>query len=175
MAAYPHELAQRIDMPGIGPALLRPIHPDDAAQYGRGFASLPPEDIWRRFHMPVGRLSEAMIARLTQIDYEHDMAFVLEALDPAQASQEGVTLLGIGRLSGDEAALIVCPYRRRLGIGGLLFRRLAAHARTRGRRELRGDIQADNAPMLALAKHMGCVLTASPEAATLVRATLPLA
>lgn len=175
MAAYPHELARRLDIRGIGPALLRPIRPDDADQYRRGFASLPAEDVWRRFHMPLGRLSEAMIERLTCVDYEHEMAFVLEALDPAQRSAQGVSIMGIGRLTGDEIALLVCPYRRRLGIGALLLRHLAAHARAQGRRELRGDIQADNAPMLRLAARLGCALSPSREARNLVRATLSLA
>lgn len=175
MARYPHELERRLSVRGLGPVLLRPIRPDDAEQYRRGFGILSPEDVWRRFHMPMGRLSEAMIERLTHIDYEREMAFVLEILDPAQTLQRGLTLAGIGRLSGDEAALIVCPARRRLGIGALLLRHLAAHARAQGRRELRGDIQADNAPMLGLAARLGCALSPSREARNLVYATLSLA
>jgi GNAT superfamily N-acetyltransferase len=171
---YPRELEERLHLPGLGPVLLRPIRPEDAAQYRRGFAALPPEDIRRRFHMPLGRLSDAMIERLTCIDYETDMAFVLEALDPEQGAIHGGTLVAVGRLVGDEAALLVCLYRRRLGIGRLLLLRLAAHARRRRHQELRGDIQADNPPMLALAARLGCVLVPVPGAADLVRAALPL-
>lgn len=175
MARYPRELEERLHLPGLGPALLRPIRAEDAAQYRRGFAALSPEDIRRRFHMPLGGLSDAMVERLTCIDYETEMAFVLEMLEPEQEAIHGGMLVAVGRVVGDDAALLVCPYRRRLGIGTLLLQRLAAYARRQGRRELRGDIQADNAPMLALAARLGCTLSPVPDCAGIVRASWLLA
>ena len=66
-----------------------------------------------------------MAARLTQIDYDREMAFLL---------LDGEELLGVGRLAADpgfeqaEFALIVASDRQRRGYGELLLRHVLAYA-----------------------------------------------
>ena len=45
------------------------------------FEKLTPEDIRLRFFAPMKRLSRQMAARLTQIDYDREMALVAVALN----------------------------------------------------------------------------------------------
>jgi len=61
--------------------LLRPIRPEDAVQHQAFFKALDPGDVRLRvFHsMPV--LDNAQVARLTQIDYDREMAFIAVCFD----------------------------------------------------------------------------------------------
>jgi acetyltransferase len=53
--------------------------------------------------------------------------------------------------------------------------RIIAYARSRGIRSLRGDVLRENRPMLDLCRDLGFALTALPEDAEIVRASLNLA
>src|SRR5260221_3218629 len=56
---------------------LRPIRPDDEAMLQRFIRHLTPEDIRLRFFGPMREMTHEMAARLTQIDYDREMAFLL--------------------------------------------------------------------------------------------------
>ena len=55
---------------------IRPIRPEDAAAHAEAFHRLDPEDVRRRFFSPLKEMSPALVARLTQIDYDREMAFI---------------------------------------------------------------------------------------------------
>jgi acetyltransferase len=83
---YPRELEEVIALPAGGDVLLRPIKPEDEVGFQELFDSLPPEDIRMRFLHPMKTLGHKMAARLTQIDYDREMALVLEGKDGAGKS-----------------------------------------------------------------------------------------
>ena len=56
------------------PCCSGPIRPEDGPAFQRLFASLPPEDIRLRFLHPMKMLPKDLAARLTQIDYDREMA-----------------------------------------------------------------------------------------------------
>jgi acetyltransferase len=93
-----------------------------------------------------------MAARLTQIDYDREMAFLL---------LDGEELLGVGRLAADpgfeqaEFALIVASDRQRRGYGELLLRHVLAYAKTRGIKRVLGHILRENRRMIDLSKRLG--------------------
>src|SRR4029077_5931522 len=113
---------------------------------------LTPEDVRLRFFGPIREMSHEMAARLTQIDYDREMAFLL---------LDGDTLLGVGRLAADpgfeqaEFALVVASDRQRRGYGELLLRHVLAYARTRGIKRVVGQVLRENRKMLDLAKRLG--------------------
>ena len=94
LAIRPYPAAWRRTSCAKGEAYeIRPIRPDDAHLY-RGFlARTDPEDLRLRFLAPRRNFSEEMALRLTQLDYDREMAFV--ALTP-----EG-ELAGVARLACD--------------------------------------------------------------------------
>ena len=59
---------------------LRPIRPVDALLYPGFIAKVDPEDIRMRFMAPRKHFPEEFGLRLTQLDYDREMAFV--ALTP---------------------------------------------------------------------------------------------
>ena len=167
---YPSEWESRESIPGVGEFRLRPVRPEDAPDFIAFAHRISPEDMRMRFLAPMRELPPQLLARLTQIDYDREMAFVLQDADNAIA--------GVARLAADpdgrraEFAVIARSDIRGHGIGRLLMDRLIAYARSRGIAELFGDILAENTAMLALCRDLGCIVAAPSRG--IVRATLHL-
>ncbi len=154
---YPAELEQRIDLPDGRPLLIRPIRPEDGPAFQRLFASLPPEDIRLRFLHPMKMLPNDLAARLTQIDYDREMALVLTDSD----TPRGGDLFGVVRFHTDpdrekaEFAILLGRENTGLGLGPMLMRRIIDYARTRGISHIFGEVLNDNRSMLALCNALG--------------------
>lgn len=148
---YPVELESTIQHRGQT-LRLRPIRPEDEGLLQEFVRHMTPEDIRLRFFGPMRELTHEMAARLTQIDYDRDMAFLL---------LEGETLLGVGRLAADpgfeqaEFALIVASNRQGDGYGELLLRRVLDYAQSRSIKRVVGYILRENIRMLDLAERLG--------------------
>ena len=154
---YPTELEQTIRLPDGQTLLLRPIRPEDEPAFQRFFAGLSPEAIRLRFLHPMKMLPKNLAARLTQIDYDREMALVLTGGD----SRQNGDLFGVVRFCADpniekaEFAILLGGDRTGLGLGPMLMRRIIDYARSRGLQRIFGDVLSDNRSMLALCKAMG--------------------
>jgi acetyltransferase len=110
-----------------------------------------------RFFAPMSDLSQAMAARLTQIDYDREMALI--ALNPYPG--EETDGWGVVRIAADadntqaEFAVIVRSDMQGRGIGRLLMDRILDYARSRGIAEIWGNVLSENDAMLGLARHLG--------------------
>ena len=156
---YPKELEEWIDWGGER-VLLRPIRPEDGERHLRFFARLDPEDVRMRVFVPLRELQSSQLARLTQIDYDREMAFV--AL--VQSAGGDWETLGVARAVTDpdnteaEFAVIVRSDLKAKGLGALLMRKLIAYCRSRGTARIAGETLFDNAPMQKLATRLGFTL-----------------
>jgi acetyltransferase len=109
-------------------------------------------------------LSPRLAARLSQIDYDREMAFLAIPSAPDGIS----TVAGVVRLSGDpdrieaEYAIIVRSDLKHHGLGRQLMGEIIAYARSRGYTRLCGDVLAENAAMLDLARQLGAQLSLDP-------------
>jgi acetyltransferase len=148
---YPVELESEV-VHGAERLRLRPIRPDDEALLQAFARRMTPEDIRMRFFGPLRELTHEMAARLTQIDYDREMAFLL---------LDGKELLGIGRLAADpgfeqaEFALTVASDRQGRGYGSLLLNHVLRYAKARGVQRVVGQVLRENHKMLELTKRMG--------------------
>lgn len=172
---YPRELEQSVTLPDGRALRMRPIRPEDEPALVRAFRRLGEDEIRARFFVPLKDLPHAMAARLTQIDYDREMAFVLAELGaPGEAE-----IFGVARLTADpdnvraEFAIIVERALTGRGLGTFLMNRLIDYARARGIREIFGDVLEDNAVMRALCRTLG--FSEAPADGHIVRVTLPLA
>jgi acetyltransferase len=153
---------------------MRPIRPVDASLYPAFLQRMDPEDMRRRFLVPMPTLSKQLLVRLTQLDYDRDIAFV--ALDRATGE-----LAGIVRYSADpdhrtaEYGVLVRSDLKGRGLGRALMRRLIEYARRSGIEELFGLVLPDNARMLSICRDLGFAVTERVPGENLVRATLTLA
>ena len=153
--------------------LIRPIRPEDAAAHAALFARLPPADVRFRFFSAMRELSAEQIARLTQVDYDREIAFV--AVRESRGETVGVArLVQEGAENEAEFAIVVQPDAKGQGLARHLIERLFAWARTRGIAEVVGLVLADNAPMLGFVRHLGFALHRAPDDETVVEARATL-
>ena len=129
-----------------------------------------------RFMHTVKELTHVDAARLTQLDYDREMALGALRQRPGQPP-EGC---GVARVVGDaereraEFAIILLRDAVGMGLGSLLLRRLIHYAREQGFRELFGEILRENEPMLMLCRAMGFTTALCPEDHGVIIATLQL-
>ncbi len=155
-----------------GTYAIRPILPLDALLYPEFFARLDAEDMRMRFMAPRKHFSDEMALRLTQLDYDRDMAFV--ALTPEGA------LAGVSRIAGDpdrdsaEYALLVRSDLAGRGIGAALMQTLIDYARADGVRRLEGMVLSENRAMRRLIGRFGFTIEPMPDEPGVVMSRLAL-
>jgi len=155
---YPQAWEKRVTTISGREVLLRPIRPEDAHLYGEFTAGLEDRDLRLRMLAPRKSFSHDFLARLTQIDYAREMAFL--AIDP----QTGA-LLGVARFVADpdytrgEYAVIVRSDLKGLGIGWSLMEQLLAYARAEGLKLLEGLVLSENTQMLEMCRKLGFAVT----------------
>ncbi|MES2562563.1 MAG: GNAT family N-acetyltransferase, partial [Pseudomonadota bacterium] len=153
---YPAELEQTIDLDGMR-LTLRPIRPEDETQHSQFLARIDAEDIQLRFLHAIGTLDHTQLARLTQIDYDREMAFI--AVTDAHRGEPQT--LGVVRAIADsdrtkaEFAILVRSDFKGKGLGVALLRKLVRYCREQGMSEIVGDVLRTNRRMLALAAELG--------------------
>ncbi|MFN4005359.1 MAG: GNAT family N-acetyltransferase [Hylemonella sp.] len=155
---YPQELVEQRAWQGRT-LTLRPIRPEDEAQHLAFLQRLTPEDIRLRVFYSRRSIERSELARLVQIDYEREMAFV--AVAPGPGGQEET--LGVVRASVDpdnvmaEFGIIVRSDLKGQGLGRLLMDKLIAYLRARGTQRLDCDVILENQGMRRLALALGFV------------------
>jgi acetyltransferase len=166
IAPYPTALASTEQLRDGTAIELRPIRPEDEPLLHDLAAHMTPDDLRLRFFTPVHGISHALAARLTQIDYDREMALV--ALSDR-------TVLGIARyfadpdrLSAEYAIAVLSDWHGR-GVGYVLMNRLIAIARQYGIGELVGEVLRDNRPMLAMCRELGFAISPDPSEPGAVR------
>lgn len=136
------------------------------------------EDLRLRFFAARKGLSHKFVARLTQIDYAHEMAFVAVTQSSGEPRGCGVgvrsagELLGVSRLAADpdceraEYAVMVRSDLKGYWLGWLLMQHLVAYARATGIVELFGSVLTENTTMLKMCRELGFDVTAESGAAS---------
>ena len=153
IAPYPAELV-RPWTNGDLHLIVRPIRPEDAEAHAAFFRRLSPTDVRFRFFSAMQELSPERLARLTQIDYDREMAFVACREDTGDTVAVARLVQEAGGTSGEFAIVVQADMKGR-GLATHMMQRLIAWARDRGLRAVVGQILSDNAPMLAFIRHLG--------------------
>ncbi len=154
---------------------VRPIRPEDAALEAAFVQDLSDRSRHMRFFSQARELSESMLARFTQVDYERELALI------ALLRDSDAPMIGVARYTPNpdgescEFAVTVADAWQGRGVGSLLMSRLIDAARGAGYRHMTGSVLAANRGMLDLSKALGFHLTRNPEAAELIDVTKPLA
>jgi acetyltransferase len=154
--------------------LLRPIRPEDEQQHRRFLEQLSPEDVRMRIFQTRRELPRSELARLTQIDYEREMAFIAEGRD-AQGQPE---TLGVVRSIRDpdntqaEFAVVVRSDLKAQGLGEVLMDLLMRYTRACGTPRLVAQVLHENRAMLRFMAKLGFAIEPShPDDAGVMRVT----
>ena len=156
IAPYPAELERTVHWCDET-IVVRPIRPEDEAQHRAFVEQLRPEDLRLRFFSVRRELPRSELARLTQIDYSREMAFIATRLAADGVAQT----LGVARAVIDpdnveaEFAIIVRSDLKARGLGHLLLGTLIDFLASRGTRCIVGLVLRENLPMRELALSHG--------------------
>jgi acetyltransferase len=161
---YPTHLTRTVQLPDGTEITIRPIRPEDAEMEQSFMRTLSDKSRYFRFMDALRELSQAMLVRFTQIDYDREMALV------AVVSKNGADLeIGVARYvinpDGEtcEFAIAVADEWQGRGIGSRLIACLIEVAHAKGLRAMEGEVLASNHNMLKLTQSLGFTATTSNE------------
>ena len=155
---YPAALVETVAWQGRE-LTLRPIRPEDEGQHLAFLARLDPADVRMRVFYSRRSVEHSELARLTQIDYDREMAILAVAPGPDGVEQT----LGVARAVADpdnidaEFGIIVRSDLKGTGLGAVLMHKLIGTLRDHGTQRLVATVLAENQRMLALARKLGFV------------------
>ena len=176
---YPSHLTTTYQTPDGKPVVIRPIKPEDAQIEQDFVQALSPETRYMRFMNTIRELSPAQLVRMTQIDYDREMAFV--AITEGEGELAGKEVeIGVARYATNpdgescEFAIVVADDWQGRGLARRLMGILIDAARMAGLKYMNGDFLAENARMLKFVASLGFVLSPHPEDSGLKRGVLVL-
>jgi acetyltransferase len=155
-------------------ATVRPIRPEDEPLVAHFHETLSERSVYfRYFHMInlERRVAHERLTRICFIDYDREMALVIERKNPTSGVRE---ILGIGRLTGlreaagPEFAVVVSDQFQRLGLGTELLRRLVEVGRGEGATRVTGYIVPENVAMQSVSKRLGFEINYSQQEEVMV-------
>ena len=173
---YPQDLEEHAVLRDGREVLLRPIRPEDEAAHADFISRLSPEDSRFRFFHYVRVMPRSQLARLTQIDYEREMAF----LAVQQSGSDAPEIIGVVRTVADpdndtaELSIVVRSDLKRLGLGTRLLRKAVEYCRSRGTSAIAGDVLAGNESMLGLARRFQGFTISEPDREGIIHIRLRL-
>jgi acetyltransferase len=165
--------AIEVNVPTIGDVGLRPIRPEDEWLYRQFFAAVTANDRGLRFFGSGPNLTHGLSARLTQIDYAREMAFVAIA-------KGSNALLGVVRMIADpdytraEYAILVRSDLKGRGLGPRLMQHLIDYGKGEGHKKLNGSVLAENTSVLQMCRQLGFVDVPDPADPSVRGVTLDL-
>lgn len=157
---YPKELVTPVVLKNGSEAILRPIRPEDERAHEEFDKSLTKEDRYRRFFGELPQFNHEQLAKMTQIDYDREMAFIVS--EPFKSTYR---TLGVSRVLMDpdnlvaEFAVVVRSDCQGLGLGKILMNAAIEHCRKQGVSTIEGITLPENTGMIELSKRLGFKVT----------------
>ncbi|BEV72106.1 MULTISPECIES: bifunctional acetate--CoA ligase family protein/GNAT family N-acetyltransferase [unclassified Paludibacterium] len=173
---YPTRQIRQAQLADGTPVTIRPVRPEDAEMQQAFVRNLSEESRYNRYMSSIKQLSQTMLVRFTQLDYDREMALAL-VRDDGQGAEEQ---LAVARFitdpdnEGCEFALEVADHWQGHGIGALLMNALFDAAREQGLKVMRGEVLASNKGMLKLMRKLGFSVEPHPEDSSLTNVTRAL-
>jgi acetyltransferase len=162
---YPTHLVSHWQLPDGTDITIRPIRPEDAQLEQEFVHNLSEEAKYFRFMHTVHELSDEMLVRFTQIDYDREMAFVAVTEQDGREVEIGVCRYTINPDGNScEFALVVGDQWQHRAVGHKLMGVLIETARSKGLQTMEGEVLASNHNMLKLVATLGFSVSSSDEA-----------
>lgn len=161
---YPSEYARKWQLPDGQEITIRPIRPEDAKIEKSFVDHLSARTKYFRFMGAMQELTQVMLVRFTQIDYDREMAFIATIKEGLEEKE-----IAVGRYvtypDGEtcEFAIVVADEWQGKGIGHQIMLDLIRVAQARGLKLMTGDIFSENRDMIAMVKNLGFTIKVSVE------------
>lgn len=155
---YPFSYIEPVVLRNGKLVLIRPIRPDDAPRLQHGLTHLSPESIYYRFLEATKQITDEQAQRLSNLDYQTQMALVASVIE-----NDFEHLVGVARYAmrgpdypGEaETAVIVRDDYQGQGLATMLFARLIRYASKNGVNQFIGTIHQSNRSVMNLIRHSG--------------------
>ncbi|MBA2653763.1 MAG: bifunctional acetate--CoA ligase family protein/GNAT family N-acetyltransferase [Gammaproteobacteria bacterium] len=161
---YPHHLISSYQLSDDTKIIIRPICPEDAKIAEEFIINLSPQSKHFRFMEQMRELTPSMLVRLTQIDYDREMALVATVEQNRREMNIGIIHYVINPdLKTCEFGLVIADAWQKKGIGSKLMNSLMDIAKVRGITAMIGVVYAENVAMLELAHYLGFSISSSDD------------
>jgi GNAT superfamily N-acetyltransferase len=172
-ALRPSRWPERVALRDGSEIEIRPVRPTDGQLLRDGFERLSAESRYRRFLVPMPRLSARLVRYLTEVDHHDHEA--LGALAAGTGEPIGIARYVRSEEGGDaaEVAVAVIDDWHGRGVATALLTRLAERAREEGIAHFTATCRADNEEALELIGDLGATRT-TPTGSGLVEAQVEL-
>ncbi|MBF0413404.1 MAG: GNAT family N-acetyltransferase [Desulfamplus sp.] len=156
ISSYPFEYESEDETIDHEKIFIRPIKPNDAPLVIQHFLSLSPKSVYYRFFTPLKQISQSMLIRLTQIDYDREIALIALMGEGDDQIMVGVArvIFEHGGKKGEFSVVLGDKWHGK-GIGLALLKRCLSFASKKGLETVWGIVLAENRQMLKLAKKLG--------------------
>lgn len=149
--------------------VIRPLQRTDAPAELAFIQAMSPEARRFRFLGQIGDPSEALIEQLTNLDYEHDLAFAAVVRHDGKDIFVGVSRYSMSADGSNcECAVTVLDEWQHKGLGVLLMKHLIEVAKGRGIKRMWSLDSAENTAMSDLARFLGFERAIDPNDASQV-------
>jgi acetyltransferase len=151
---YPSQWDRRLVLSDGRQIFVRPIRPDDEPLLLQLLQHVSPEDLRLRFFDSIKEFTHPFLARLTQLDYARAMAFI--AFDEASGEALGVVRVHSDSKgdSGEYAILLRSGFKGH-GLGWSLMQMIIEYAKTKGLKQIVGQVLQENSIMLNMCRELG--------------------
>ena len=150
---YPKEYQREEVLRDGRRVFIRPVLPGDAPALADAIRTADSDTLRRRFLGGAPRVTAALLAHLTEVDYMQ--RFALVAIDTVSGRGAGIARYEPAGEGVAEIAVVVRPEWRRVGLGTLLILVLAKAAAERGVHTFSASYLAENRPVAALVEDAG--------------------
>jgi acetyltransferase len=158
---YPIQYVSAWQLNDGSPVTIRPIRPEDEPLLVKFHQTLSEHTVYMRYFR-VMRLSDRVaherLTRICFIDYDREMALVVDKPDPQTGEHQ---ILAVGRLSRShianeaEFAILVSDPWQGHGLGSELLKRLVQIGRDEKLKRITADILGENLAMQKVARKLG--------------------
>ena len=172
---YPRQWVKQVTLRDGQEITLRPILPRDADMMANFVKNLSHESRYFRFIANISELTPRMVASLSHIDYDREMALI--AVGEKDGEQ---VMMGASRFSDNfddqscEFAVVIGDDYQGHGLAALLMRRLILVANFKGIKEMKGTVLAENKRMIDFCRRIGFTIKRDPDDISLVTAYVRL-
>ena len=130
---YPSDMVEHMTLNDNTEVTIRPMRPEDADMQQEFVRNLSEESRYNRYMSSIKQLSQPVLVRFTQLDFDREMALVMTRMVDGREEQ-----LGVSRYFTDpdnescEFALVVADNWQGRGIGPIMMNRLFDAAKRQG-------------------------------------------
>ncbi|QBJ78478.1 bifunctional acetate--CoA ligase family protein/GNAT family N-acetyltransferase [Aquitalea sp. USM4] len=161
---YPTHMVRSATLNDGMKVIIRPVRPEDAEMQQEFVRTLSDESRYNRYMSSIKQLSQTMLVRFTQLDYDREMALAMTCETENGEEQQAVArFITDPDNEGCEFALEVADKWQGKGIGYILMNALFDAAREQGLTVMRGEVLAGNKGMLKLMHKLGFTVETHPE------------